>query len=87
MTQTAHKVLLRIIAHYNKSIRHQGYRECLGVVKESLRISHVTHPMSNVCNGILFLLDGDVMKEICCFGLYDDNKEVSVFKKFEQRFW
>lgn len=54
------------------------------MVKASLRISHVTHPMSNVCNGILFLLDGDVIREICGFGLYDTCQEVSTIWFLEQ---
>ncbi|KAK3729625.1 hypothetical protein QZH41_017666, partial [Actinostola sp. cb2023] len=76
IVQTSHSVILRIIAHYDTTIRHEGYKVCLGVVKESLRISHVTHPLSTVCHGILFLLDTSVMLQICCYGLYDEDQEI-----------
>jgi rotatin len=78
VVQTCHRVVLRLLSHYDRTIRSEGYKECLGVVKESLRISHVTHPLSTVCQGILFLLDTSVMYQICCYGLYDEDREVHI---------
>lgn len=76
--QSCHSIVLSILSHYDRSIRVEGYTECLGVVKESLRISHVTHPLSTVCQGILFLVDVRVMYQVCCYGLYDEDQEVRI---------
>ncbi|XP_048576455.1 rotatin-like isoform X2 [Nematostella vectensis] len=76
VVKTSRKVILNILAHYDSEIRLEGYRSCLGVVTEALKVSHVTYPVSTVCQGMVVLLADDVVTQICRYGLYDPDTKI-----------
>ena len=71
------RAVLHLLAHSNSDVRWQAYKVSWSLAKEALSVSHVTEPMSIVCQKSLFLLDKAVLHQICCFGIYDENEKVS----------
>ena len=71
-----HKIVLQLLAHPDPDVRLQAYKESLNLVKEACSVSHVTEPLSIICQKALFLLDRAVLHQICCFGVYDDEGKV-----------
>ena len=70
------KTVLQLLAHPDSEVRWQAYKVSLDLVKEACSVSHVTEPMSTVCQKSLFLLDRAVLHQICSFGIYDENEKV-----------
>ncbi|EDO36601.1 predicted protein [Nematostella vectensis] len=83
VVKTSRKVILNILAHYDSEIRLEGYRSCLGVVTEALKVSHVTYPVSTVCQGMVVLLADDVVTQICRYGLYDPDTKKWQLKEID----
>lgn len=73
-----HKIVLQLLAHPDAEVRWQSYKVSLRIIKEACSVSHVTEPLSTVCQKALFLLDRAVLHQICCFGIYDEDGKVSV---------
>lgn len=71
------KTVLQLIAHPISDVRWQAYKASLRLAKDAFSVSHVTEPMSTICQKSLFLLDRAVLYQICCFGIYDENDKVS----------
>ncbi|XP_068721388.1 rotatin-like isoform X1 [Montipora capricornis] len=71
------RAVLHLLAHSNSDVRWQAYKVSWSLAKGALSVSHVTEPMSIVCQKSLFLLDKAVLHQICCFGIYDENEKVS----------
>lgn len=71
------KTVLQLLAHPISDIRWQAYKASLGLAKDAFSVSHVTEPMSTICQKSLFLLDRAVLHQLCCFGMYDENDKVS----------
>ena len=57
---------------------------CLYFFQESLGISHVTEPTSSATQGVVFLIDQQILYEICCFGMNDKQPQVNI--EFELKF-
>lgn len=76
------KTVLQLLAHPDDDVRWQAYKVSLDLVKEAFSISHVTEPMSTVCQKALFLFNRAVLHQICCFGIYDENRKVSFSQKY-----
>ena len=54
--------------------------KCLGSLyfgQESLGVNHVTEPASSASLGIVFVLDHEVLRQICHHGMVDSDKTVS----------
>ena len=77
MLDTYHSIVLQLLSHPDHTIRCHAYKTCLTLVRGALRVSHVTEPLSTVCQEALFLLSPAVLYQVCAFGLYDDNAMVS----------
>ena len=73
----SHKITLQLLAHPDADVRLQAYKVCLNLLRDAFSVSHVTEPLSKVCQKALFLLDRAVLYQICCFGIYDEVKTVS----------
>lgn len=71
------KTVLQLIAHPISDVRWQAYKASLRLSKDAFSVSHVTEPMSTICQKSLFLLDRAVLYQICCFGIYDENDKVN----------
>ncbi|CAH3027837.1 unnamed protein product, partial [Porites evermanni] len=72
-----HKIVLQLLAHPDPDVRLQAYKESLNLVKEACSVSHVTEPLSIICQKALFLLNRAVLHQICCFGVYDEEGKIS----------
>ena len=70
------KIVLQLLAHPDCDVRLRAYKESLNLVKEACSVSHVTEPLSIICQKALFLLDRAVLHQICCFGIYDEEGKV-----------
>lgn len=70
------KTVIQLIAHPISDVRWQAYKASLRLAKEAFSVSHVTEPMSTICQKSLFLLERAVLYQICCFGIYDENDKV-----------
>ncbi len=76
-TNESYSILLNLLTHPVNLIRGRVYQACCAVVKDSLGVGHVGEPASTASQGILFLLNDDILHQICCYGLTDSDKLVS----------
>lgn len=72
----AKEILLSLLSNLDDVVRRKSYECCLEVVKDALKYSHVTNPMSSYCFKAMFVVDRDVLHTVCAFGMGDRNKEV-----------
>ncbi|XP_053324177.1 rotatin [Spea bombifrons] len=77
LLEESQKVLLRLLSHWVSAIKAETYTCCLEIVKDSLGIENATKTVSSICHGVRFLLQPNVLYEICTFGLQDSNVEIS----------
>ncbi|NXG47902.1 RTTN protein, partial [Psilopogon haemacephalus] len=71
------KLLLRLLSHPLPNIKAEAYHCCLEVVKDCLGVHNVAKPGCSACHGVHFLLQPQVLYEICTFGLQEEKNEVN----------
>jgi hypothetical protein len=70
-------ILLSMLSCVDVAVKRESYKSCCDVLKQALKHSHVTNPMSSHCKKALFMIDLDVIYVVCAFGLADPDEEVS----------
>ena len=81
-TNESYNILLNLLTHPVNLIRGRVYQACCAVVKDCLGVDHVGEPASTASQGILFLLNDNIMHQICCYGLIDSDKLVCFLLTF-----
>ena len=70
-------ILLSMLSCADVVVRRATYKCCCEVLKQGLKHSHVTNPMSKHYTRALFMIDRDVIYIVCAFGMADSDEEVS----------
>ncbi|KAG1686337.1 Rotatin [Nymphon striatum] len=70
-------VLLRCLAHHTVNIRKECYRKCFEITQEALDVENSVNTSLESSSNISFLMNSDIISEICMFGLCDENKEIA----------
>ncbi|XP_064006375.1 rotatin [Pogoniulus pusillus] len=71
------KLLLHLLSHPLPNIKAEAYNCCLEVVKDCLGVHNVAKPGCSACHGVHFLLQPQVLYEVCAFGLQEEKNEVN----------
>lgn len=73
----ASKVLLKMLTHPVESIKLSTYQTCSNMANKAIRVEQAVDPKLQSSRQLFFLINLDVLREICCFGITDDNLQVA----------